>query len=181
MLGCQPYGGGLWHTWFDRDLSLAGRCIVARRDGAAAAPGAAPRLSHELVQIDRPIARISSLAIHLDRTVNEKGFVFNLQTQAAPLLATAVKAALERPVASGEPADEKKKEKEKAAAAPPGRAAGGADVRQQPAHHPLLLELLAEQLQCRPEDILDFELCVCDTQVRPGLLDGGGRGRGAGT
>ena len=35
----EPYGGGLWHTWFDRDLSVAGRVLV--RDG--------DKLQHRLV------------------------------------------------------------------------------------------------------------------------------------
>lgn len=35
----EPYGGGLWHTWFDRDLSVAGRVLV--REGE--------RLVHKLV------------------------------------------------------------------------------------------------------------------------------------
>ncbi len=49
----EVYGGALLHTWFDRDLKIAGRLVCS--DG-----------SIRLVETD-PCARISSLAIHLDR------------------------------------------------------------------------------------------------------------------
>ena len=39
----EPYGGGLWYTWFDRDWSVAGRAIVRRGDA----------FCHQLVRIDR--------------------------------------------------------------------------------------------------------------------------------
>lgn len=77
QLGVQCYGGGLWRTWFDRDLSVAGR-LVCRAAGGG--------LEQHLVRVDEPILRIPSLAIHL-RPPEE----LNNETHLAPVLATLVK------------------------------------------------------------------------------------------
>jgi aspartyl aminopeptidase len=77
QLAVEPYGGVLWHTWLDRDLSIAGRVLL--RDEAG------PRSA--LVRFDRPLARVPSIAIHLDRTVNEEGLKLNAQEHLAPLFA----------------------------------------------------------------------------------------------
>ena len=37
-------------------------------------------------------------------------------------------------------------------------------------HHSVLVKRLAQEVGCKPEDIVDFELNVCDTQ--PGVIGG---------
>ncbi|MFI5316631.1 MAG: M18 family aminopeptidase [Myxococcota bacterium] len=76
LLAVEPYGGVLLHTWLDRDLSLAGRVTV--RDGAGART--------LLVDFDRPLVRIPSLAIHLNREIRESGLKLNPETQVIPVL-----------------------------------------------------------------------------------------------
>lgn len=77
QLGVEVYGGALLAPWFDRDLSLAGR--VTFRDCSA-------QLQSRLIDFKRPIAVIPSLAIHLNRGVND-GLAINAQTHLPPVLA----------------------------------------------------------------------------------------------
>ena len=75
QLGVETYGGVLLAPWYDRDLGLAGRVHVRHPDG---------RLEGLLLSVERPVAIIPSLAIHLDRDVNQ-GRAINAQTQMAPV------------------------------------------------------------------------------------------------
>jgi len=79
QLGVEVYGGALWNSWLDRDLGVSGRVTVA-------APSGTPHpVETRLVLIDRPVARIPQLAIHLDRGANENGLKLNPQVHLAPV------------------------------------------------------------------------------------------------
>lgn len=76
QLGVEVYGGALLHPWFDRDLSLAGRVNYQTADKT---------LRSALIDLKDPVAFIPSLAIHLDREVNE-GRPVNRQQELPPVL-----------------------------------------------------------------------------------------------
>ncbi|MEN8188523.1 MAG: M18 family aminopeptidase [Thermodesulfobacteriota bacterium] len=75
QLPVEIYGGPLLATWFDRDLSLAGRVVCRLKNQS---------LTTLLVDFQRPMLTIPSLAIHLDREANVKRTI-DKQTDIIPL------------------------------------------------------------------------------------------------
>ncbi|KAI0750906.1 aspartyl aminopeptidase [Daedaleopsis nitida] len=139
QVGVETYGGGIWHSWFDRDLSLAGRVVIADKSG---------NFQSKLIKIERPLLRVPTLAIHLDRLSGDN-FKFNTETEFVPILGL-VESQLNSK--QGE-----NKDKPKATSI-------------QENHHPALLSLLANELSVAPEYIHDFELHLYD--VQPSVLGG---------
>lgn len=76
QLGVEVYGGALLAPWYDRDLSMAGR--VTYRDQA-------DQIISALVDFERPVAVVPSLAIHLDREANNARSI-NAQKDIVPLV-----------------------------------------------------------------------------------------------
>ena len=73
-LNVEPYGGGIWYSFFDRPLKLAGR-LIKEKDGAL--------VSENFVSNFNVL--IPSLAVHMQRDVNEK-FAPNAQVDLLPLI-----------------------------------------------------------------------------------------------
>lgn len=154
-VGVETYGGGHWQTWLDRDLGLAGRVVVGSPSTDS--------FSSYLVNIDSPILRIPTLAVHLKRDQGEK-LEYNLETQMVPVLALdGVAEDLNAPISKA--------------------SQGVKDALDTTGdHHPLLLSLLADSLSSSlstpsstthtvsPSDIHDLELCLYD--VQPPVIGG---------
>ena len=73
-LNVEKYGGMLISPWFDRPLSVAGRVCVRTAEG----------LESRLVNIDRDLLMLPSLAIHMDRQANE-GHAYKAQKEIRPI------------------------------------------------------------------------------------------------
>ncbi|RXW14396.1 hypothetical protein EST38_g11454 [Candolleomyces aberdarensis] len=149
QVGVETYGGGIWHSWLDRDLSIAGRVVIAERNGG---------FQSKLVKIDKPLLRIPTLAIHLDRNVNDS-FKFNQETEFVPILG------LIAGQLNARKSDSDSDDKSSGPITPPKVASSV-----QENHHSALLQLIAGELSVAPEEIHDFELSLYDTQ--PSVLGG---------
>ena len=76
-LNTEVYGGPLLYTWFDRPLGIAGRVTIKGKSLLK------PEI--KLLNIKKPLLIIPSVAIHMNRAVNE-GFGVNKQKDTLPLL-----------------------------------------------------------------------------------------------
>jgi aspartyl aminopeptidase len=162
QLGVECYGGGLWHTWFDRDLGISGRVFVRKEATAATSSSADPeeaattapdsKIAQKLIQINRPICRISNLAIHLQTAAEREAFAINKEDHLSPILAGEVAKLLTQGGTESGP-DTAKDEKT-------GSKDGWAEFQE-----PVLLQLLATELGlASTQDIVDFELNLFDVQ-----------------
>lgn len=137
QVGVECYGGGLWHTWFDRDLSVAGRVFVKQGE----------RFVPKLVKVNKPILRIPTLAIHLDREVNNK-LEINKEKHLHP-----ISGLIEKELNKTEETEDNKDAEF--------NSIGSIQTR----HENQFLQLVAKEAECNVEDIHDFELVLYDTQA----------------
>ena len=135
QVGTECYGGGNWSTWFDRDLKLAGRLLVADEDNP-------DHINSVLVHIDRPILRVPHLAIHLQREMNEK-FSINKEIHLVPIIATEVEEVLNQP--------SKKTITD-----------GGMSCSSK--HPSVLMDVLSKSSNVSVKNIVDFDLFLADHQ-----------------
>jgi aspartyl aminopeptidase len=80
QFGVEKYGGAILSTWLDRELSLAGRVTGLTANG---------EIVTCLVDFQKPLLTIPSLAIHLDREAND-GRAINAQTDLCPVLSQTI-------------------------------------------------------------------------------------------
>jgi aspartyl aminopeptidase len=133
--------------------------------------GKVEKVVQKLVKISRPIARVSSLCIHLETMEERKSLILNKETHLTPILGTAgilmdgIKGQL-----TGYDDDHDHGN---------GRGDGDGDENEDEAadgdfwrceQDPFLLAFLATELGVQVKDIADFELSLFDTQ--PACLGG---------
>ncbi|SFT67087.1 aspartyl aminopeptidase [Selenomonas sp. GACV-9] len=123
LLNVEKYGGLILRSWLDRPLSLAGKVVLRGEDAFN------PEI--RLVDFERPLVTIPSLAIHMDREVNDEGKL-NAQTDMLPLAAAFA--------AAGKTAD------------------GGEEEAGEDSEKEFFTKWLAAELEASAQDILSYEL-----------------------
>ncbi|KAF7549861.1 hypothetical protein G7046_g8204 [Stylonectria norvegica] len=143
QVGVETYGGGIWTSWFDRDLSIAGRVLV--KEGK--------NFVQKLIKVEKPLLRIPTLAIHLHR---QSSFDPNKETELFPIVGLAT-AELNKGVKEEKSAEADKEKNEEDEDFKPLAA-------MTKRHHPQVLDVIASEAKVDVADVVDFELVLYDTQ-----------------
>jgi aspartyl aminopeptidase len=72
----STYGGGIWHTWFDRPLKIGGKVVYKNGD----------TYTTKLWDSKKPLLKVPNLAIHL--TKERSKFDPNLETELRPIISS---------------------------------------------------------------------------------------------
>lgn len=91
----STYGGGLWHTWFDRTLRLGGKVVYNNGDA----------YTTKLWQSSKALLKVPNLAIHL--TEERKKFEPNTESHLRPILSSEIYKQLLKPEPKVKKEDEK--------------------------------------------------------------------------
>jgi aspartyl aminopeptidase len=75
----QVYGGALWHTWLDRDLSIAGKVIYYNEK---------KELTCKIIKCNEPIFFIPNCPPHLQNADERSALKINKESHLKPLIAT---------------------------------------------------------------------------------------------
>ena len=146
-LGVETYGGGSWHTWLDRDLSVAGRIFLRTKPDT---------IESRLVRIEEPILRIPSLARHYGKS---NPLSIDTESGLIPISHTL------QPAAPHTEADIAQNTPEISADYEGGKVThefSTAPAKER--HQSDLVHRIAAKLSVRAEDVLDFDLHLYDTQ-----------------
>jgi len=134
-VGVQCYGGAIWRTWLDRDLTVAGRVMIKNAD---------QNLESHLVNLKKPILRVPNLCIHLSTPEDD---ILNKETHLLPILATkAFEDKLNAEAVCDEQSDVDVINDEASK------------------HHTILVKLICDKIKCEPKDLVDMELSLADAQ-----------------
>ena len=140
-IAIQWYGGGLWHTWLDRDLTLAGKIIIYNEE--------TKKLEDRLWHHEEPILRIPSMCPHLQDGEERAALKLNKESHLKPIIATSIiDALMDKNSKIGD--EEEKKETE-------------SRYSIEMKHLGSFLDLIAEEIGTKAENIVDFELSMVDT------------------
>lgn len=146
LASVETYGGGIWQTWFDRNLGVAGKALVRvpRADGRL-------EVQTRVVSLKRPLFYIPTVAPHLDQPY-ANGFQVNKEIHLRALLTDCDAAGA-------------------AATSAAGLCATMVAASGTPKHDPALVALVARELGVAADAVvgLDLRLCACEPATVGGL------------